>query len=226
MPIAVLSDLRYRFGVVRDQGARPTCLAFAASDAHAALRDPWAALSCEFAFYHAQRRASRSPATGAVLSAMLLTLKEDGQPIESAWPYLPSLPTDLADYSPPGTVMIFRRNGEARHEGVDEIVGYVSSNQPCLVLMTISNAFYTPNDEGIIFAPPGEQPDPTRRHAVIAVGYGLMDGVRLVLVRNSWGTLWGQAGYAWIPEPYLTPRLTGVALLTEDIDVSTEDLAA
>ena len=48
--ITVRKDLRGRFGPVRDQGVRPTCLAFAASDAHAATREPWAELCCEYLF--------------------------------------------------------------------------------------------------------------------------------------------------------------------------------
>ena len=34
MPVTVKTDLRARVGAARDQGQRPTCLAFAASDAH------------------------------------------------------------------------------------------------------------------------------------------------------------------------------------------------
>jgi hypothetical protein len=41
MAIDILCDIRPRFGPARDQGPRPTCLAFAISDAHAALREPW-----------------------------------------------------------------------------------------------------------------------------------------------------------------------------------------
>ena len=36
--ITVRQDLRDRFGPARDQGARATCLAFAMSDTHAAMR--------------------------------------------------------------------------------------------------------------------------------------------------------------------------------------------
>jgi hypothetical protein len=67
-------------------------MAFAASDAHAGLRLGWTPLSCEFAFYHAQRRARRSPSEGALLSSILDTLREDGQPEEEGWPYLPATP--------------------------------------------------------------------------------------------------------------------------------------
>jgi hypothetical protein len=52
--ITVRHDLRGRFGPVRDQQARPTCLAFATSDAHAATTDgKWSDLSCEYLLYKA-----------------------------------------------------------------------------------------------------------------------------------------------------------------------------
>src|SRR5438105_14391048 len=100
--IVVSVDLRPSFGPVRNQGPRPTCMAFAASDAHAGLRSGWAALSCEYAFYHAQRRAGRSPNKGALLSSMLDALCHDGQPEESGWPYLAATPT--GSWTPPANV--------------------------------------------------------------------------------------------------------------------------
>lgn len=39
-------------------------------------------------------------------------------------------------------------------------------------------------------------------HAVMGVGF--QDSTEMFLVRNSWGTNWGQAGYFWIPYKYLT----------------------
>jgi hypothetical protein len=86
--IAAAVDLRSLFGPVGDQGPRPTCLAFAASDVHAALRSGWVPLSREYAFYQAQRRAGRPPSRGALLSSMLDALRENGQPEEGGWPYL------------------------------------------------------------------------------------------------------------------------------------------
>ena len=226
MPVVVHRDLRSLFGPARDQGIRPTCLAFAASDAHAALRSPWSPLSCEFAFYHAQRRAGRPPTSGASLGYMLTALKEDGQPIESDWPYLDILPAELDDYSPPTGVTVYRRSGEPRGGGVDEIVRMLDCGQPALILMMLSDAFYMPNSEGMVAAPPGEGPDPLRRHAIVGVGHGSVEAERAILVRNSWGADWGQTGHAWLPESYLAPRLTRVALLKEEIHVPAQTLAA
>ena len=77
-------------------------MAFAASDTHAALRTGWVPLSCEYAFYQAQRRAGRPPSTGALLSSMLDAVREDGQPEESGWPYLPTTPADVDSWAATG----------------------------------------------------------------------------------------------------------------------------
>jgi hypothetical protein len=226
MTVDVIQDLRSLFGPARDQGPRPTCLAFATSDAHAALRQPWTSLSCEFAFYHAQRRAARPPSAGASLGHMLAALRGDGQPVESDWPYFKALPAKLDDYGPPSSLPVFRRAGEPRPGGIDEIIGQLNTGQPTLVLMMLSDAFYMPDPDGVVVAPASEAPDPLRRHAVVAVGHGAIAGKRAILVRNSWGADWGLAGHGWLPETYLAPRLTNLALLKEEVDVSGAHLAA
>ena len=226
MPPVVRQDLRSRFGAARDQGARPTCLAFAASDTHAAMRTPWSPLSCEFAFYHAQRRARRPPTGGASLGHMLTALKADGQPVETAWPYLANLPAKLDEYGPPSGVAVYRRAGKPTLGGVDEIVKTLDAGEPALAIMMLSDTFYMPNGEGVVLAPASEGPDPLRRHAVVAVAHGLFGTERAVLVRNSWGAGWGLAGHAWLPETYLAPRLTHVALLQEEVHVPAQTLAA
>lgn len=225
--IKVAVDLRHLFGPVRDQGARPTCLAFAASDAHAALREGWAALSCEFAFYHAQRRAGRPPTGGAPLSSMLEALRLDGQPQESGWPYLAATPSDHNSWKPPKAVgALFGRNGATGGAALGPIRASLDAGTPVILLTTVSRSFYTPDAEAVVTPPAGEQPTSTPRHAVVAVGHGTVDGDRAVLVRNSWGATWGSSGYAWLPETFLTPRLFATATLLEPVDVSPHSAAA
>lgn len=227
MPVTSIRDLSQLFGDARDQGARPTCLAFAASDHHAALRDGWTPLSCEFAFYHAQRRGGRGPGVGAALCDMLTAIREDGQPPEAVWPYTPAPITDLNAWGPPaGPAPLYRRDGERRNDTFELILALIDGGQPALILMMLSDAFYQPNADGVVSPAVGDPPDPKRRHAVVAVAHGLLGEERAVLVRNSWGTDWGLAGHAWLTESFLVPRLTRIAVLTEEVDVPARRAAA
>ena len=79
--------------------------------------------------------------------------------------------------------------------------------------MKLSDAFYLPSPEGVIDSP--EPPDPQRRHAVVATATGERSGSRFLLVRNSWGISWGMAGYAWVAEAYMSPRILQLITLKE-----------
>lgn len=216
------------FGPSRDQKARPTCLAFAASDTHAALRVGWVPLSCEYVFFHAQRRASRLPMEGAILPAMLTALRQDGQPAEADWQYLDTPPTNPALwYPPPGLSPVFRRAGdEEPSHAIDRIIAELDQGVPVVVLMYLSRSFYYVGPDGFIDQAPREAPDFNRRHAVVAVAHGMAAGQRIVLVRNSWGQGWGDNGYGWLTESFLVPRVFGIATLKEDLSVSTHSNAA
>jgi hypothetical protein len=219
-------DLRERFGPVRDQGRRPTCLAFAASDSHAGARAGWEPLSCEFAFYHAQRRAGRSPAQGAELGAMLEALRVDGQPVETGWRYLDAVPPDPAAWIPPANVgELFARDAVAGDGDLGGVRSKIADGSAVVILTMLSRSFFLPV-EGVVDAAPGELPEPSQRHAVVAVGSGRAFGMPAILVRNSWGAGWGVDGHAWLTDRFLEPRLFATAALLEEVDVSSRRTAA
>lgn len=225
--LVVSVDLRPLFGPARNQGQRPTCMAFAASDAHAALRFGWEPLSCEYAFYHSQCLAGRPPNKGALLSSMLETLRQNGQPQESGWPYLTATPIDEISWSPPDEVgPLFGRNGKKTSDSLIHIIDELEKGRPVIILLMLSRSFYNPNAQAVIDPISGEIPEPERRHAVIAVGHGTIDGQRAFLIRNSWGPRWGEAGYGWLTENFLKPRIFAAATLMEEVDVSTNSVAA
>lgn len=227
MSVAVTVDLRGQFGPVRDQGARPTCLAFAASDAHAGLRAGWDPLSCEYVFYHAQQRAGRTPTKGAFLSDMLATLENDGQPEEHGWPYLPALPSDLSHYRPPKIVgALYGRETEQPRQDTDLIRGALDQKRPAIVLSTLTRRFFQPSNEGVVAHDDHDQVFPAPRHAVVAVGYGDYSSQPVILIRNSWGPSWGMAGHIWLTEDYLRRHMYGLALLKEACDVPDRAVAA
>ena len=225
--IDIVRDLRPLVGPARDQGARPTCLAFAASDTHAGLRDGWAPLSCEFAFYAAQKRAGRPPTSGALLSTMLDALRLDGQPDEKGWPYLAAVPADHRLWTPPATVgPLYGRNGQRDGTDLSSILAALDRDTPVLMLTMLSRSFFQPRGDGVVDPANDELPEPAQRHAVVAVGHGTVDGTPAILIRNSWGPGWGLEGHAWLTERFLAPRLFATANLTEEVDVSSHTAAA
>lgn len=225
--ITVVSDLRPSFGQVRDQGSRPTCLAFAVSDTHAVHRDGWHALSCEYVFYYAQLRARLSSHRGSRLSAMLEALHEEGQPKEEGWPYLEAVPTHELDWQPPADVgSVYRRDSIQVPVNINAIIDTLNQEVPVIVLMYLSPSFFVPGEYALIDARPDESPEWSQRHAVIAVGHGTLGSQRVVLVRNSWSLEWGNQGYSWLTENYLAPRLFALATLTEVVNVPLPSITA
>ena len=210
--VSIKIDLRLRFPIhVRDQGSRPTCLAFAGSDAHSASRGSGTVFSAEHCFYEAHRMTRTHPASGAQLPSMLKVIETIGQVIESEWPYLKQLPSNLSVWKPPSALLNFYRCDSSQLPAtLATVTQSVLDGHPVLITMRISDAFYTPAGNGVIDQRGTEQPDPQRRHAVVAVGCGTWMSTDAILVRNSWGTGWGLQGYAWLTAAFLQPRLDSV----------------
>ena len=215
MAVAAIVDLRSLFGPARDQGQRPTCMAFAASDAHAAARGPFEPLSVEFAHYHGVRRkAVFDPASGVPLLLMAAAIEQDGQPLEAGWQYQPTLPSDLCVWQPPADPgPVFRRASAVGSSGIDEVLTHLDGGRPVVIVVKISVAFhYAIPGVPII----GSHQDPDAGiHAMVAVGHGTAGSNRLILLRNSWGAAWCDNGHAWVEEQYLAGRLLGISIMSQ-----------
>ncbi|HEV3189971.1 MAG TPA: C1 family peptidase [Polyangiaceae bacterium] len=212
MSITIDVDLRERLGEVRDQGPRPTCLVFAVSAAHEAKRKSTAYLSPEFLFFSGVQRSHKDPKRGLARTVVQEALVEDGQPLESAWPYLVETPAKGKWQSPKlAADAIHKATIDFAPRTVAQICEVLRAGTPVLLVIALTVAMYKPNADGVVRGSAIDSVT-TRRHAVVAIGSGQAEDGTYLLIRNSWGKYWGASGHAWLHEPYLTPHLqtTGI----------------
>lgn len=150
-----------------------------------------------------------------------------GSPRKPGWPYIAKLPADTTSWVPPATIgELFARDGLTTSATVNAAVQELDEGRPVILLLQLSASFFRPGLDGVVDPAPGEVPEQERRHAVIAVGHGKVDGQAAILVRNSWGDRWAAGGYAWLTEAFVGPRLFAAAMLTEEVDVPGHSIAA
>jgi C1A family cysteine protease len=151
---------------------------------------------------------------GAYLRTTMKAMALFGVPPESYWPY----DVSRFDREPPAFGYAFAGNfkgmqyyrldppGTKKTEVLATVRRYLAANLPSMFGFTVYTSF--PGVGGSADIPfPGDGEDVDGGHAMVAVGYddnhkiGKQKGA--LLVRNSWGTEWGDGGYGWMPYAYV-----------------------
>lgn len=197
---------------VRSQGSRPTCLAFATSAANENLACVGEHLSVEYLYYHAVARTQgANPHAGTTMEAAAAALLDDGQPAESHWPYLDMISTPWAP--PTGIAAIHRGALVVGKLSFAEIADELDGARAVVLGMLITDRFYVPDVDGRVLL---DTSDTVRGgHAILAVGHGTEATAQYLLVRNSWGPVWGLNGHAWLRQDYVNAYLHQTATIAK-----------
>jgi C1A family cysteine protease len=162
--------------------------------------------------------------TGAYLRKTMAAMVLFGVPPEEFWEYdIPRF-----DEEPPAFCYAFAQNYNAiEYVRLDppgtspqDLLGLIKSNLaaglPSMFGFTVYNSIEQARSNGKI-PMPGPQERIVGGHAIAAVGYddsleiknadGRIKTVGALLIRNSWGTEWGDKGYGWLPYEYVTRGL-------------------
>jgi C1A family cysteine protease len=165
--------------------------------------------------------------TGAFLRTTMGALALFGVPPEEYWRYT------IADYdTEPGafcyafaqnfqSLQYFRLDppATARDVLLARIKTNIAAGLPSMFGFTVYNSISQANGTGAIPFPVGGE-TVLGGHAVVAAGFDDNKLIRnanaggittkgALLIRNSWGTSWGQSGYGWLPYEYV---LRGIAV--------------
>ncbi len=166
--------------------------------------------------------------TGAFLRNVMGALVLCGVPAEKYWPYTDKKPG--FDAEPNSFVYAVADNYEAlkyfchdplgsnvpAEEVLKSVKEYVASGIPAMFGFCGFPSFEDSGVPGGIPYPcPGERAQ--WGHAIVAMGYDDSKKIKnlrctqetkgALLIRNSWGTSWGDKGYGWLPYDYVTHKL-------------------
>jgi C1A family cysteine protease len=168
-----------------------------------------------FLHANAERLLDQPPDHAVSLRAALKAMVHFGAPPEEHWPYSPST---LAKEPPPFVYgfaqwfqkIRFLRLDARQHDGgqtLETVRSFLAAGFPCVLGYPVSTG--VTREAEIPF--PAVFDGIRTGMAALAVGYD--DRVRILsdkgalLIRNSWGTDWGDAGCGWLPYRYVQERL-------------------
>lgn len=184
----------------RDQGLRPTCIAFALAELNLEAAIGIEALSPEYAYQGAACRIPAwVPGAGVPLD-IALRATSSGQPVESDYPYQAVEP--VAPVPTPPTTFDLHGGGVAMLPlDTDVMCSILRQHRPVGIGLRLTESFYVPVDGIVKFE--SATITPLVLHAVAIVGLDWKDGEAHFLIRNSWGQGWGQGGVAWVSATYV-----------------------
>ncbi len=203
-------DLRGFCSPVEDQGELGSCTANALAGNMEFLQRkaerPVTDLSRLFIYYNERaREGTLNEDSGAFLRDGIKTLVSLGVCTEAKWPY------KISDFTRKPTAAAYKEALKRQVVSYHRILTVAQMKQclaegyPFVFGFTVYEAF-----ESAKVAKTGELnlPKPKEKdmggHAVMAVGYN--ETKKRFLIRNSWGTDWGQQGYFTMPYAYLDDR--------------------
>jgi C1A family cysteine protease len=159
--------------------------------------------------------------TGAYLRTTMGAMALFGVPPESYWPYaIPTFDDEPAAFlyafgQGYKSIKYFRLDPpqDTRAIVLERIKHFIAARLPCMFGFTVYSSFPYPGDGRKEIPYPTANDSVLGGHAVMAMGY---DNNRTIggkkgalLIRNSWGTSWGDSGYGWLPYDYV---LNGIAV--------------
>jgi C1A family cysteine protease len=199
-------DLRPYMSPIESQGELGSCTANAAAGVYEYLmrrlhNNSSFEVSRLFLYYNTRvLMGTEGEDSGAYEEAVIQSLLQDGVCDERTYPYVESRFTQTPNdncYDEAQNHKIGRY--ECVGNDLDAWRSALAEGYPIFFGITVFPSFMNPRNGRISMPRSGEPED--GGHAMCCVGYS--DPDRVFIVRNSWGTQWGDRGYCYIPYDYI-----------------------
>jgi len=142
---------------------------------------------------------------GAELSHGILSLKQSGICSETSWPYDISKFTNKP--SPKCYLEALKHKALSVcnvSQNINTMKNSLIQGHPFVVGIQVFEEFETAKVASTGIVPmPGPTSSNLGGHAVVCVGYTTKDNKNYWIMRNSWGSSWGDKGYFYLPQEYL-----------------------
>ena len=210
-------DLRQYFSAVRDQGSLGSCSTFTMVSIYEYILRKNNALDSDlseaFVYYNVRQNSGNPEEEGTSLYDNIKSMGTLGVCIESLCPYTDKFgqkPSDEAYQEAAGRLVKKALNVR---KNIEHIKSAVAQGYPVAVSLRIYDSFAPVN--GFISRPTEEEVANSKsgNHAMVVCGYS--DDERVFIVRNSWGTRFGENGYCYIPYSYVEDFLNVACIITE-----------
>ena len=217
------ADLRENFTRIKDQGQLGSCTAFAVVSVYEYFvkreQKKEIDLSELFAYQNARKRITdeqQAESEGTSIYDMVKGMGEDGICLEELHPYstdssIPASEEAIEDAKSRKITKALNVNCR-----LEDMKSAISQGYPIIISLRIFEQLSS--STGFVPRPTDEERANTDEgnHAMVICGYS--DKEKVFIVRNSWGTRFGDNGYCYIPYSYITdPTLLNQACIITEI---------
>ena len=188
------------------QGLLPGCVAWGTAkgmmETVQTMNNEWSALSVLWLYDQCKRIDGDPNMEGTYIRTAMKILAQKGCVPEIYLPYDQNYKFGKYDKEialiPEQVSRPFRIKTYARLKSVDEMCRCLDQNGPFAMGVEVTEDFIKPDLDGLVI--PLNITEPVGGHCIAAVGFDTAKAAFLIM--NSWSTMWGVGGYAWLSFDY------------------------